>query len=304
MRHNAVFFIIYILYNDIKEIKLFMNEKLQYASMLDMPVNSCNISYTPLKRRKAKSKKLRASDDVKKRLLDKVNSAVVRQMEVDDASQIATEILDERETSAVPATDAVQLSASESAVVEDLSVSGVKKQRKHKFTVVTAQLLIIGALIVTIFLTNAFYKNSGINVFLNSVFSTSAQKEQSKTDSRNYEQFKPVIAINGENAPVIENGVMSVAGKGSVYSPYDGTVTKVTVDGAGKYSLEVSHSDNFKTVLSGLDYAYAEINDKIYGNIPVGFVGESGVKICFLGENDAVITDYSLDGNTVVWEEA
>ena len=52
-----------------------MNEKLQYASMLEIPVNSCNITSAPLKKRKVRRKKTRADEDVNKELLDKVNGA-------------------------------------------------------------------------------------------------------------------------------------------------------------------------------------------------------------------------------------
>ena len=55
-------------------------------------------------------------------------------------------------------------------------------------------------------------------------------------------------------------------------------------------------------MISGLDHAYAEINDQVFGNIPVGYAGESGIEMCFLGSDGAVITDYTLEGNAVVWK--
>ena len=50
-----------------------MNEKLQYASMLEIPVQSCNISYKPIKKKTKKKKAVQ--DDVKEKLLTKINNA-------------------------------------------------------------------------------------------------------------------------------------------------------------------------------------------------------------------------------------
>ena len=36
-----------------------MNEKLQYATMLEIPVNTCNVTYTPIKRKKKSKKRKR-----------------------------------------------------------------------------------------------------------------------------------------------------------------------------------------------------------------------------------------------------
>lgn len=266
-----------------------MNEKLQYASMLEIPVNTCNITYAPVKKKKPKTKKVYASDDVKKQLLNKVNETEGARLEN------TAEISVESAASEIPATR------------EEINLSRAvqsEKRRRPRFSFAAAELIIIGLLIATICLTNAFNENSGINAFMRSVFQSSDGTEQVLTDTRTYGEFSPVIAYKGEALPVVEDGVTTIAGEGSVYAICDGTVTKVSVDGAGKYSLEIAHSDNFKTVLSGLDYAYAEVNDKIYGNIPVGYCGEDGVKLCFLGADGAVITDYTLDGNAVVWKAA
>lgn len=278
-----MFLFIYILYNGKRRYK--MNEKLQYATMLDIPVNSCSITRAPLKKKKSKNKKSRSDEEIKKELLDKVNSANEKQ-EVSAEAALATtaEIMNNDDT--------------------EPQAQGERK-RGFKFTVVTAQLILIGALIATIFLTNAFYENSGINAFMRSVFTPESTVEGStETDSREYGEFNPVVAYGGSGSPVIDEGVMTIEGKGSAYTPYDGTVTKITVDGAGKYTLEISHSDKFKSMISGLDYAYAEIGDNVFANIPVGYSGESGIKMCFLDGNGTVITGYTLEGSAVVWKEA
>ena len=51
-----------------------MNEKLQYASMLDIPVNTCTITYKPVKKRRFLKKRKSVSDDAKSALMNKINS--------------------------------------------------------------------------------------------------------------------------------------------------------------------------------------------------------------------------------------
>lgn len=284
-----------------------MNEKLQYASMLEIPVNSCNITSAPLKKRKVRRKKTRADEDVKKELLDKVNGVENNAEGTADNSAMRETVSEA--AGAVNAAVAINDSANdrtENPAVYTQERAGKAKKRKMrvKFSAVTVQLAIIGVLVAAIIATNAMFKNSAINTFMRSIFSASDKTAQVQTDARTYGEFKPVISFAGAETPVIEDGVMTVAGKGSVYTPYDGTVSKITVDGAGRYSLEIAHSDNFKSVISGLDYAYAETGDKVFGNIPVGYAGDEGVKLCFLGADDALITDYTLDGNAVVWKAA
>ena len=53
-----------------------MNEKLQYAEMLEIPVNTCNITYKPPKKRKAQRKTV-DGDKVKAELMEKINSEQV-----------------------------------------------------------------------------------------------------------------------------------------------------------------------------------------------------------------------------------
>ena len=50
-----------------------MNEKLQYASMLEIPVSTCNVSVKPAKKRLFSKKKKVNHEQVKEQLVKKVN---------------------------------------------------------------------------------------------------------------------------------------------------------------------------------------------------------------------------------------
>ena len=327
-----------------------MNEKLQYASMLEIPVNTCKVTYKPLKKRRLRGKKPKACEEVKNELVKKVNAVAERENIAEPREQNAryaeergnaefaraesgaytengayaenraetshaAENLAERETfREIPATESAGANVfSEKAESTDFSGddgrSVVKynsrakkaKREKKKFGIsaIGVELAVIGALVAVIFLTSAFYPQSGVGAFIKSVFGN--KETAAAIDERTYEEFAPVIKTADGETLKLEGGEVTVSGKGSVYSPLGGVVKSVTADGNGRFSMEIAHSEKFCTVISGIDYAYAAVGDKVYGNIPVGYVKESGVKMCFTGENGAVITDYELSGNAVVW---
>ena len=51
-----------------------MNEKLQYATMLEIPVNTCNVTFQPTKKRKTRRKKDVNPEAVKQQLMNKINA--------------------------------------------------------------------------------------------------------------------------------------------------------------------------------------------------------------------------------------
>ena len=89
-----------------------------------------------------------------------------------------------------------------------------------------------------------------------------------------------------------------------MYSPCDGEITALTQGEDGKYTFEITHSAKFKTVISGVDYAYQELGSSVYGKIPLGYSLGENVELCFYGENGELITSYTVDNETdqVIWE--
>ena len=151
-------------------------------------------------------------------------------------------------------------------------------------------------LIATIFLTNAVYADSGINVFLRGVFGT----ETASVDLREYDEFAPVIAM-GNNKVSLEEGVISYAGEGSVYSACDGVVQSLVKGDDDKYTLEIAHSNNFKSIISGIERVYVAEGDTVKAKIPVGYLEADGATMCFMGSDGAIISNYQLENDMVVW---
>ena len=273
-----------------------MNEKLQYATMLEMPLSTCNVTTLPKKRRFRKKK--RVNDElIKQELLNKVN----REQELAQVEQEPLGLVEQNSC-------LEHVDTSEQQLVEqnyyDQNTSSVHfesqshKKSPFKITIIGVQLLIIGLLVATILLTNALYENSGINVFLRGVFGS----ENVVVDSRDYTEFSPIIAMGDNNGVSVNEGVIVFAGEGSVYAPCDGVVTKITQSQSGKYDIEIAHSQNFNSIISGVEHVYVNEGDIVYGNIPVGYLEPDGATICFTNSDGEVLEGYQMVGNMVVWQ--
>ena len=261
-----------------------MNEETIYSEMLEIPVNTCNITYTPPTRRRRKKKET-PKEDVKELAIEKVN----REFEAQDA----------RAETEQPAAEMQQEPVAEETLSEAAPESAPEKKKRFKISVIGVQLAVVVALLALIVVSNLFMPNSGISVFLHSIFTP--QTEQA--DTRDYNSFAAVLpTADGEVS--VSGGVMSFSAKGSVYSPCDGEITALTQGEDGKYTIEITHSTKFKTVIRGIDYAYQELGSSVYGKIPLGYSLGENVELCFYGENGELITSYTVDNETdqVIWE--
>ena len=257
-----------------------MNEKLQYATMLEIPVNTASITYKPSKKRKKSKKQPENLDAAKEELMQKVNAE--------------SELI---ETAEEPNTELLAEDAQEDASKEFESASVHKKERKHifRFSAITVEVIAVFALIATIFLTNALYENSAINVFMRKVFSPTATET---VKEKTYADFAPVMNFNGDIT--VDGGVISCTGSGAVYAAADGKVSSVVKEEDGTYTMNIAHSGLFSSKISGLSYAYLNEGDSVYGNIPVGYVKGEGFTMCF-NSGDAVITGYTIEDGAVLW---
>lgn len=282
-----------------------MNEKLQYAEMLEIPVNTCNITYKPPKKRLFGTKK-NLLDEVKAKLVKKVN-----QTDEEKEKNGALEPIINAETPVENALETVenytenlaQTENNEGEILEQTSTATVReisRKKKRKISVIGVQLFVIGALIATIFLTSALLPNSGINTFFTSVFKGDDATVETVADNRNYSEFTAVLPVGNLSSVTVNNGVMTLNEKGSVYAPCKGTVSAVTEGEDGKFTLEITHNEKFKTVFSGIDYAYFTVGSEVFTTVPVGYVS-GGATACFIGEDGETITNYTLGENGVVW---
>ncbi len=282
-----------------------MNEKNQYAEMLEIPTNTCNLTYVKPKKSLFRRRKKVDHEQVKESLLEKVNSS--REPSNDymdtpdsDAENFALvqENNDQNLLNDENLLDDQILEEIPSVQTASVRNEKVDKKKRFKFSIVGVQACVIVGLILTIFLTNTLYSESGINVFLRSVFGTN---QTQKVDQREFSEFVPVLSVEEESLVSVNNGVMTFSGKGSVYSTVDGKVSSIVKGDDGLYTLEITHTSSFKSLISGLDYAYVGLDDSVYYNIPVGYSTSGGVSLCFIGSDGSVITGYEIIDNSVIW---
>ena len=119
-------------------------------------------------------------------------------------------------------------------------------------------------------------------------------------DERTYGDFNAALPTSAANI-TLNDGVMTIGSASAVYSPCDGVVSALTYDeDSATYTMVIEHNENFKTVIRGVDYAYAEMGASVFSNIPVAYVKDLAT-LCFTDGSGAVIVNYAISDGAVVW---
>lgn len=240
-----------------------------YAEMLEMPVSTCDVIFKPARKKKR--------DSLKQQVIAKVNY-----------DETPTEEEEKKEKKPL-------LKALKEKKKGKREKREPQEKRERKFDVIYFEGVAVFLLIATILLTNIFWEGSGINTIMKNVFN----EEATVTDARPYRSFS-AKSPSDELVSSLNEGVITLSGSGAVYPVCDGTLTSVSSDGE-TYTLTVSHSDVFKTVISGLNYVYAEEGNEVYKYIPIGYVGDGNVTVSMFNDG-LLLTGYILEGGNIVWE--
>ena len=297
---------------------------LEYARMLEIPTCTCQVTVKKSKKRK---KKPLDGDELKQQVMDSVNARlaaapitvaeeVVEELEKREETQVEGEQIQmelpaedlaegekNQEDAAQTLDEEIPFESDFSTVtVTEKSKKGLfgffhrKKQKAEKSNVVMSMVLASAALVAVIFLTNVFMPSSAINRIIRTVFAPSSVQT---ADVRDYAEFTAATPYRAGDMQ-LDGGIMTFEGTGTLYAPCDGIVTRIVED-AGKKTLEIEHSKKFRTVLSGIDFAYCDVGDSVYGALPVGYVNGGTVSVAMY--NDGVLLqNYVLDGGAVVWQ--
>ena len=258
-----------------------MKDGMDYAEMLEMPVSSCDVIIKSPKRKKK---------NLKEQVIAKVNFDENEQQaeEKEKKSKLNLSFLKRKK----------QENHKDTALKEKEALPNEPQveKKKFKFDVLYAEGVAAFLLIAAILLTNIFWEDSGINTVMKNLF---GQSEVTQADSRSYLEFK-ATSPSEELAASLSAGVMTFTGSGAVYPVCDGKVTDVVLKD-DKYVLTINHSDVFKTVITGLNYVYAEKGDEAFKYIPVGYVGEGSVTV-EMYDGETLLTGYLLENGNIVWE--
>ena len=244
-----------------------MNEELDYAEMLEIPVNTVNVVK---KKSIFKRKKQPRQDDLKEQVVESVNERV-------GAYVISEDVSDPPKP-------------------EKPKLKSVLKNDKAGI-VLMSEAILVGVIALAIFVTNIFLPNTVINTFLSS-FSQTAVEEPV------YSEFKlaPVVSeLSDAEMVVSDAGVLSFTAEGSVYPICNGNVSKV-YDNEGLYTVEIAHTSTFTSVVTGLSNVYSAVGTAVRSNIPVGYSdGQAEVRVS-LYDNGTLSNCFTLSDEVPVWK--
>ena len=244
-----------------------MNEQLDYAEMLEIPVNTVNV--TKKKSIFRRRQKAQPQNDIKDLVVESVNERVGAYIVSEDVSD-------------PPKPEKLK------------TVEGGKRDRKS--IILWTEAALVGIIAIAIFVTNLLVPSTVINTFLTSFSKPSVEEPV-------YSQLT-LSSIVGDfseaEVTLNENGVLCVLAEGGVYPVCDGKVTSV-YENNGIYTMEIAHTSTFTSVIEGLTAAYSAVGTKVEGNIPVGYSdGQAEVRVT-LYNNGAALTCIALNGETPVW---
>ena len=299
-----------------------MNEEIEYAEMLEIPVSTVNVIH---KKRRKKAQKTEQTDvpTLKDSVIAQVNTRVEDEQVIIPADQLAESANSQGyvDFDSVPERiDTVRLFADEterknayaenffSEVDEenDEDMYEMKQEtRGQKALRLTLgiEFAAVCALCGAIFLTNVFVPNSAVNTFFRAVTEPTVQQ----SDAREYSDFtlSPVISeLSDAELSLSAAGVLSFTDECCVYPAVDGEVSEVTRNEDGTYTLKIGHSDSFSGVISGLNQVYYAVGDEVKCNVPVGYThGETPVQVTMYSGGVLLNCFQLTEENCLAWVE-
>ena len=243
-----------------------MNEQLDYAEMLEIPVNT--VTVTKKKSIFKRKQKAVPQDDIKDRVVESVNERVGAYVVSEDVSD-------------PPKPEKLK------------TVTG---KRDRKSVILWTEAALVGIIAIAIFVTNLLIPSTVINTFLSSF-------SQPTIEEPVYSQLaltSIVSDFSDAEVTLNANGAICVVTEGGVYPVCEGTVTSVN-EINGTYTMEIAHTSTFKSVITGLTTAYSAVGTKVEGNIPVGYSdGQAEVRVT-LYDNGEALSCIALNNDVPVW---
>lgn len=301
-----------------------MNEEIEYAEMLEIPVSTVNVVRKKSRRNRKKDvrelpQETSKNTDLKGAVIAQVNgkleeNAIKQEPVTADAELFAecanstgevcfSETEETRNGEIPERIDTVRLfSAGEledEFHAKDIYADDIERENdggRYAFNAQKAPSkasgIVLGvefaaacALCGAIFLTNVFMPGSAINTFFRTL--ENGGKTAEVTDTRTYSDFtlSGVVSDFSEvELTLSPAGILTFTEACCVYPVADGKVSAVTKETDGTYTLKISHSDTFTGVIDGLQHVYYAEGDEVKANVPVGFAN---------GETEVQVTMYS-----------
>ena len=318
-----------------------MNEEIEYAEMLEIPVSTVNIVRKNQRRKKVKahnSEETGAQNHNAESPLSPLKESVIAQVNVrlSEDENLPTEEGATLENPPIVEADGrlnfdpiperidtVRLYSTDETGAwrdtlrpQDYTLNNENeggryalsyKNRKNKALKIALNTEFIAAcaLCGAIFLTNVFMPNSAINTFFRSIHSASAV---SGTDARHYTDFtlsSVVSDLSDTELSLSPTGILSFTDDCCVYPTANGKVSAIAQNTDGTYTVKVSYTDTFTGVFNGLDFVYYGEGDSVLSNVPLGYTdGESEVQVTMYSGGVLLNCFQLTDENCLAWVEA
>ncbi len=318
-----------------------MNEEIEYAEMLEIPVSTVNVVPKKNKnRRKAATQsgaenaaQDRQNGNLKDSLIARVNGKVSPENEsVDepkepvlpyegltnydagdpfaDASEDTEEISDRIDTVRLlsarkkkRALFSAKTDENSDDVYGDENEATVYETKGKKRT--TEILLKTEFALVCALSATIFLTNVFMPTSAINRFFSGMTKKTEAVDDRTYSDFtlsNVVSALSDTEIELSEAGVLSFTDECMVYPAVDGTVTDVLQAEDGSYTVKISHSKTFTGVMEGLNQVYYAIGDTVKANVPIGFTnGERAVQVTMYSSGELLNCFEMTDDNCLAW---
>lgn len=313
-----------------------MNEEIEYAEMLEIPVSTVNV-VRKKSRRVGKKSPVPVSEnkqnaaDLKGAVIAQVNEKLDGAFEpavTADAqlfAESANSVGDVRfsnEEDIPERIDTVRLFSDGEYASEfknedfsfgDMENDGGRYEMNRKNRTSKGARILLGAefglacaLCGAIFLTNVFMPTSAINTFFRTL--ENGGKQAQTGDTRVYSDFTLSGVVNDFSEVEMSlspTGILTFTGECCVYPAADGKVSAVAKNADGSYTLKISHSDSFTGVIDGLQNVYYVEGDVVKANVPVGFAdGEKEVRVTMYSEGELLNCFRITEENCLAWAEA
>lgn len=254
-----------------------MDQNIDYAEMLEIPVSTLNV---------VKRGKKRGGKDLREKVIKQVNSDI------------------EREDAAAADSEGATAAEEPARTAESTVIEGRVKAEKRMPKILIVEFACACLLCTTIFMTNIFMSDSAMNKLISGA--AGSDSSSSTSDERTYLDFS-LSSIVSERADVEKEissaGVLTFTGECSVYPACDGKVLSVSLSDDGLYTVSISHSDSFESVMTGLTSVYYAEGEEVKGNIPIGYTDGGAAVSVMMYSDDALLNCYTLnDDSCLVWK--
>ena len=315
-----------------------MNEEIEYAEMLEIPVSTVNV----VKKKRSRKRKAEPNEKpapasastLKETVIAQVNDKLQETPSLENAITAEATVFAESANSTgslnfgeIPERiDTMRLySAREKALRKELTFPmddnflseenseneqsryasnyETKAQKRVRF-VLGAEFALACALCGAIFLTNVFMPGSAVNTFFRAL--DGSAKTQT-TDARTYADFTLSGVVNDFSETELTlspTGILSFTDECHVYPVANGRVSGVTQNQDGTYTLKISHSDTFTGVIDGLNHVYYQEGEAVKSNVPVGYAdGEADVQVTMYSSGMLLNCFELTEENCLAWIE-